>query len=1020
MQLTPDNWARVKEIVSNAMELNPEERVQFAERECNDDRIVLAEVLALLAADSQSISGEPRISNSGNEAVAPILKDRYIIDRKLEQGGFSTTFLALDRQLFNRRVVVKVLDSFSQDPYLFHKFQEELTALSSLEHPNIVAPLDGGQLSNGTPFIVMQNAEGMSLRKVLNEGPLPLERSAEILLQLGRTVGFIHSKGIYHRDLKPENIIVQTFADGTDHLRVIDFGIASIVEQNSSTHTRVIGTLNYMAPEQLRGEVCATTDVYAFGVIAYELVTGALPFTSNSPVNLADLQRTGVQTPPSQLRPQLNSSAEVLIERALEFQASRRPADIVRLAEDLAASLRTAGTTPTAGKRSPHDREARNKRETLSTTTLDIPAQPRRRQVQLRALLTLIFGLAVLVMAAVLWRELRRLPVVSARGSMLIGNLINATSDALFDDTLEQALAIQLQQSPYLDIVSEQQIQTVLIEMGRPNEVRITGALGREVCQRLNATLLLGGSIAALGHRYIVTLNAINCSTGGDVVREQDYSEGKEHILEAIGKLAANLRSKLGESSLSIAKFNAPLEQATTPYLDALKAFSQGIDLHDRKGDYAGSVPFFQRAIEIDSNFALAHLALAKAYDNVGKLDLARQSYIDAYAHRDRASEREHLNIIASYDDNITGNLEKAIQTSTLWTQTYPLDRDPHFQLLLSHAYLGNWDKALLETKEILRLEPRSAVAYGNLVWIYTSLNRYDEAKAAGEEALSKGLDSDLLRVNLYMLAFARNDAAGLTALANWAKPEHPLANVIVSSEADTAAYGGELKRARELTRRAVALATSAHAPDLALAWQVQADLRDALLGDRNHATDAYVKASSTPETGIRAGAVLSMALEPSVVKTRAAANELEKHFPEDTLVQSVYLPVIHAQLELVQGNPQKAIDLLQLTSQYELGQPNYIAVNPYAIYVRGEAYLAMRKGLAAQREFRKILDHRGIVLNTPIGALAHLGLARSYALQRDIALARTKYQDFLALWKNADPDIPVLKQALSEYARLH
>jgi tetratricopeptide (TPR) repeat protein len=364
--------------------------------------------------------------------------------------------------------------------------------------------------------------------------------------------------------------------------------------------------------------------------------------------------------------------------------------------------------------------------------------------------------------------------------------------------------------------------------------------------------------------------------------------------------------------------------------------------------------------------------------------------------------------------------LEKAIQISTLWAHTYPLDRDPHFQLLLSHAYLGNWDKSLSETKEILRLEPRSAVGYGNLVWIYTSLGRYDEAKAAGEEALSKGLDSDLLRVNLYMLAFARNDDAGLTALADWAKADHPLANVIVSSEADTAAYGGELKRARELTRRAVALATSAHATDLALAWQVDADLRDALLGDPDHATDAHVRASSTPETEIRAGTVLSLALEPSITKTKGAANELEKHFPEDTLVQSVYLPVIHAQLELVQGNPQKAVEILQLVAPYELGQPNYIAVNPYAIYVRGEAYLAMRNGQAAQREFQKILDHRGIVLNMPIGALAHLGLARSYALQRDIAHARTKYQDFLTLWKNADPDIPVLKQAQAEYARLH
>jgi serine/threonine protein kinase len=333
---------RVKEIVSNAMELNPEERLPFAEHECNGDKVVLEEVLALLAADTQPISNGPTDNISRTEATLPTLKDRYVIERKLGQGGFSTTFLAFDRQLFNRRVVVKVLGSLSCDEYLFRKFQEELTALASLEHPNIIAPLDSGQLSDGTPYIVMQFAEGSSLRSILNGALLPLERIAQILLQLGRTVGFIHAKGIYHRDLKPENIIIQTFDDGTDHVRVIDFGIASVVEQSGSTITRVIGTLNYMAPEQLRGEVCAATDVYAYGVIAYELVTGTLPFNSNSPVSLADMHRIGLRSRPSQLRPQLTSSAQALIERALEFQASRRPPDIARLAEDLAASLRGA------------------------------------------------------------------------------------------------------------------------------------------------------------------------------------------------------------------------------------------------------------------------------------------------------------------------------------------------------------------------------------------------------------------------------------------------------------------------------------------------------------------------------------------------------------------------------------------------------------------------------------------------------------------------------------------------------
>jgi serine/threonine protein kinase/predicted Zn-dependent protease len=624
-------------------------------------------------------------------------------------------------------------------------------------------------------------------------------------------------------------------------------------------------------------------------------------------------------------------------------------------------------------------------------------------------------GIAGLAMGGWLYHA-RQAHALNATDMIVLGDFTNTTGDPVFDDTLRQGLIVQLEQSPFLGLVSEQHIQQTLRLMGQPVDAKLTPEIARDLCQRTGSKAYLSGSIASLGSQFVLGLNAVNCQTGDFMADEQEQATGKEQVLAAMDKAAAKLRTKLGESLSTVQRLDTPVEQATTPSLEALQAYSLGRTMVV-KGDDAAAVPLFQRAIHLDPNFAMAYASLGTTYSNLGETSLATENTQNAYKLRERVSEREKFYIEAHYHDFVTGDLVKARQAYELWAQTYPRDVEPLGNLGNIYSNLGQHDKALAETREALRLNPASGRNYANLGLSYLSLNRLEEARATVEEAQAKNLDSADLHFLLYDLAFLKNDAAGMAQQVAWGAGKPGVEDVLLSYEANTAAYSGKLGRAREFSRRAVASAEGAESKETPAGYEADSALREALLGNAAEARQQAAAALGL-STGqdVQYGAALALALAGDVTRAQGLADDLAKRFPEDNEVQFNYLPTLRAQLALSHNHASKAIEILRAAAPYELGNVGY---NVYPVYVRAEAYLAGRQGSEAAAEFQKILAQRGVVGNEPIGALAHLGLARVYALESDTAKARAAYNDFLTLWKDADPDIPIYRAAKAEYAKL-
>jgi len=608
------------------------------------------------------------------------------------------------------------------------------------------------------------------------------------------------------------------------------------------------------------------------------------------------------------------------------------------------------------------------------------------------------------------------------KDTIVLADFTNKAGDPVFDGTLRQGLVVQLEQSPFLSLLSDRRIQQTLQMMGQPADAPLTPEIARELCQRTESAAVLDGSIAKLGSQFVLGLQAGNCRTGDVLAAEQVTAEAKEHVLKALGEAAAKLRGKLGESLTTVQKFDTPLEQASTPSLEALQAYSLGWKTRVGKGDDAAAVPLLQRAIGLDPNFAMAYAALGASYFNLGEASLGAENTKKAYDLRERVSDREKFYIESHYHFIVTGDLEKARQVYELWAQTYPRDWLPPDNLGGIYRMLGQYDKRLAENRETLRLDA-SGVSYAYLVYPYLNLNRLKEARATAEEAQTKNLDSPLLHGALYLLAFLENDAAGMQQQLAWSAGKPGIEDVLLSYEADTAAYSGRLGKAREFSHRAVASATGAEEKETAAGYEAAASLREALFGNptesRQRASAALALSSGRD---VQYGAALALALTGDTSRAQALADDLEKHSPQDTLAQFNYLPTIRAQLAISRNDSSKAIDALQAATPYELGSPvsgGGFSPALYPIYVRGQSYLALHKGSEAAAEFQKILDQPGVVLNEPIGPLAHLGLARAFVLQGDTAKAKAAYQDFLTLWKDADPGIPIFLAAKSEYAKL-
>jgi DNA-binding winged helix-turn-helix (wHTH) protein/tetratricopeptide (TPR) repeat protein len=620
------------------------------------------------------------------------------------------------------------------------------------------------------------------------------------------------------------------------------------------------------------------------------------------------------------------------------------------------------------------------------------------------------------------WTSPRRTPALTEKDTIVVADFTNTTGDLVFDDTLKQALAVDLGQSPFLNILSEEKVHQTLQEMTRSPRERLTRDLAREVCQRAGSKTYLAGSIAALGTQYVIGLEALNCASGDVLAREQVTAAGKEQVLPALGQAASKLRNEVGESLSSVQKFDVPLEQATTNSLEALKAYTLGQRAAGEKGDIE-AIPFYKRAIELDPNFAMAYVALGIEYSNLNQPSLAADYTKKAFDLRDRVTEREKFNITAHYYDVATGELEKANQAYELWIQIYPRDFLAYLDQGSDHMILGQYDKAAAKTREVLRLEPTNAVAYTNLGEIYLALNRFDESRTTTEEALGRKLDHVALHLNLYALAFFQANVATMKQQADWAIGKPGSEDWMLSVESDSEAWSGKLGKARELSRQAVESARRSDEKEPAALWQANAAIREALFGNaeaaRRNAAGAVALALGSHDA--EAQAALAYALAGEVAHAQSLADDLAKRFLQDTVAQSVWLPTINAQIEASRKNPARSIELLQAAAPYELGMLSGSAPNSclYPMYARAEAYLSAQHGSEAVAEFQKILEHRGLLWNCATGPLAHLGLARAYAMQGDTAKAKAAYQDFLTLWKDADPDIPIFIAAKAEYSKL-
>ena len=763
-------------------------------------------------------------------------------------------------------------------------------------------------------------------------------------------------------------------------------------------------TITYMSPEQVRGEeLDARTDLFSFGVTLYEMVTGVLPFRGETSGVVAEAILNRTPVPPVRLNPDLSAKLEEIINKTLEKGRKLRYQSAAEIGTDLQRLKRDADSGRAA---------------VAATEARWTPALKSTRWGAVTGAALLVIGLAV----GGWWFSSRKSRVLTDKDTIVLADFSNATGDAVFDGTLRQGLSVQLEQSPFLSIISDQQIQQTLRMMGQKPEAKLTAQITREICQRTAGAAVLEGSIAQIGTQYLLTVKAVNCVSGESLASTEAQASDKNHVLDALGKTASEIRNRLGESLSTLQKFDTPLEQATTQSLEALKALSSGNKVAYAAGE-AAAIPFYKHAIELDPNFALAYAWLGRMYGDIGESGMAADFTRKAYELRDRTSEPEKYFISASFFIEVTGNLEKAEQTCELWIQSYPRAETPHnFLSGIIYAAFGRYEKGVEEATEATRLNPDSPISYSILMANYIALNRLDEAKAAYGQALEHKLNHPFFPSNLYDVAFLQNDEAGMAQQLALGAGKPGVEDVLLASEADTAGYSGRLAKARELSRRAVASAQRAKEKEAAAGYEGDAAVREALFSNPAEARHRAAAALTLSNgRGVQYGAALALALAGDAPRAQALANDLAERFPEDTLVLFNYLPTIRALLALNRNENSKVIETLQAAAPYELGSPGAGSAAPalYPVYLRGQAYLAAHHGGEAAAEFKKILDHRGIVVNGPIGALAHLGLARACVLQGDTAKAKAAYQDFLTLWKDADLDIPILIAAKTEYAKL-